>query len=261
MAGMSSHEVDRTVDAIARRQHGVLTRQQARDAGLTVRMIDTRLASGAWIALARGIYAFAAHPATWHRQLKAAELSIPGSAVSHRAAAALHGLEGFRPGRIELTATPTSSGRSPLAVVHRRATVPSTSIDHIAVVRLPRVLLDLAGQLDPPRWSAVLDDALVGRRTTLADVPREYELLAPTKCRGVGAVRSVLDHLVDGIVPAANELERALRRVLDDPRLPVATHQSAFPVVARCAVPGGRVPSRHSAHHRGRRSALAHPRG
>ena len=178
---MSSHEIDRTIDSIARRQHGVLTRRQAREAGMTVRMIDIRLASGAWIGLARGVYALAAHPATWRRQLKAAELSVPGAAVSHRAAAALHGLEGFRPGRIELTAAPTSSGRSPLAVVHRRASVPATSIDGIAVVRLPRVLVDLAGQLPVARWSAVVDDAVVNRRVSLDALRREYEHLAPTK--------------------------------------------------------------------------------
>ena len=43
MAGMSSHEIDRAIDTIARRQHGVLAPgPQAPDAGMTVRMIDTR---------------------------------------------------------------------------------------------------------------------------------------------------------------------------------------------------------------------------
>ena len=113
--------------------------------------------------------------------------------------------------------------------MHRRGSVPTTTIDHIEVVRLPRVLLDLAGELPLPRWSAVVDDAVVNRRVSLDDLRREYEELAPTRCRGIGTVRWLLDDRADGQVPAANDLERALRRVLDDQRLPDASHQSAFP--------------------------------
>jgi very-short-patch-repair endonuclease len=226
---MSGGAVDRAIERLARRQHGVFSRAQAEHLGATRRMVERRRQSGAWLRLAAGVYALASHPATWHRQLKAAELTIPGAAVSHRAAASLHGLPGFTPCRIELSVPPTGSARSRLAVVHRRATVPKVMVDGISVVALPRVLVDLAARLPREHWTATFDQAVVDRRVTVDSLRREYELLVPTRCRGIGIVRGVLEERVDGRVPDANELERALRRLLDDPRLPPAQYQAPFP--------------------------------
>jgi very-short-patch-repair endonuclease len=220
---------DRAVEQLARRQHGAFSRAQAVRAGVTPRMIDSRLQSGAWLALARGVYAHAAHPATWRRQVKAAELSVPGSAISHRAAAVLHDLAGFRPGRIDLTAAPPAPPRSSLASVHRRSSVPATHIDGIATTTLSRTVIDLAGVVEPSRWAALVDEVVVARRASVAELQREYERLMATRCRGIGVAGRGLANRSEGEVPAASELERVLRKVLDDPRLPPAEHQVAPP--------------------------------
>ena len=226
---MPGPEPDRAIERLARRQHGVFTRAQAMRAGLTPRMIERRVTSGTWIRLARGIYAHAAHPPTWRRQVKAAELSVAGAVVSHRTAAALHGLPGFRPGRIEVTTHARVSGRSSLAVVHRRATVPATIVDGIATTTIARTIIDVAGQVPATQLAAAFDDLVVSRRVRVDDVRAEYERVASGSCPGSSAMRRLLTQRVDGEVPAANELERVLRSVLDDPQLPPADHQVALP--------------------------------
>ena len=98
-SAMTSNELDRKLDAIARRQHGVFHRRQVIEVGFTRRMIEHRRSIGAWVTLAPSVYALASHPFTWLRQAKAAELGIPGAAVSHRAAAVLHRHPRLPPGR------------------------------------------------------------------------------------------------------------------------------------------------------------------
>jgi hypothetical protein len=117
------NEADRIIDATARRQHGAFSREQALAAGLTPRMIDHRRASGAWSTLARSVYALSSHPFTWLQQAKAAELSVPGAALSHGAAAFLHGIPGARAGGLDLTMPPGRHGTSRIATVHRCRTL------------------------------------------------------------------------------------------------------------------------------------------
>ena len=226
---MTAHHIDRAVEALARRQHGTFHRSQVLELGGTAAMIDHRLSSGGWLKLVPGVYALAAQPFTWRRQVKAAQLSVRGAAVSHRAAAVLHGVDGFRPGAIDLTAPPDAAGRSRLAEVHRRKSFPTTVVDGIVVTTLARTLVDLAAQLEPARYEATFDDLLVGRAVRLDQVVAEYERVAPDRPRGSGLVAQVLRARSDGEAPAANELERALDGVMRDPRLPPSHRQAPAP--------------------------------
>ena len=226
---MSTHDLERALERLARRQHGVFRRDQAAALGFSPRMIQHRLACGAWIRLAAAIYALASAPSTWKRQVKAAELSLAGAVISHRAAAVLHGVDGFKPGAIDITVARTGPSRSPWAVVHRRRSTPSTIVDRITTTTLPRTVLDLAGQVPAWKLAASFDDLVVSRRLCVEDLRAEYDLVASTRCRGIGVIRWLLDDRVDGELPAANELERALRRVLSHPEIPATDHQAHFP--------------------------------
>ena len=55
MAGQVSN-VERTIAALARRSHGVVTRRQLLAAGITAPEIDYRLPRGDLIAVFRGVY-------------------------------------------------------------------------------------------------------------------------------------------------------------------------------------------------------------
>jgi len=101
-----------------RRHHGIISRQQARDLGLTDRQIDRRTASRAWIPLHSGVYRLAAVPATWESRLLAAVLATGGLA-SHRCAAALWRLEPFVAPRIEVAMSHGARRRPMGVLVHQ----------------------------------------------------------------------------------------------------------------------------------------------
>jgi hypothetical protein len=74
-------------------QSGVVSRQQARDAGWPEATIDGRLRSGIWRRLHRGAYATFTGDISRAARLWAVVLSVgPGATLSHETAAELHGL-------------------------------------------------------------------------------------------------------------------------------------------------------------------------
>ena len=102
---------------LARSQHGLIIREQAKAAGYSHNQIQKRLARGTWLVAERGIYRLASHPDSWLTGVLAATLSTGGIA-SHRTAGGLDGIRRLRP---EVT-VPISSAR-----VSRRATIHRTT--------------------------------------------------------------------------------------------------------------------------------------
>jgi len=94
-------------------QSGVVSRQQATDAGITAKAIERRLGSGAWQRLHTGAYAtFTGKPSREAKLWAAVLRAGAGAALSHESAAEIHGLidkpstqihvsvpEGRRPGQ------------------------------------------------------------------------------------------------------------------------------------------------------------------
>ncbi|MET0420348.1 MAG: type IV toxin-antitoxin system AbiEi family antitoxin domain-containing protein [Acidimicrobiia bacterium] len=92
---------------IASRQHGLVTRSQLAELGITTRRIDRALARGTIIRRRRGVYAIAGAPNTWEQEVLAACLACGTSArASHRSAAVLWRLDGFARDTIEVTVAP-----------------------------------------------------------------------------------------------------------------------------------------------------------
>ncbi len=112
---------DRLIDQVAAKQHGVFSRKQALDAGLTSEAIDWRIQTGRWQRLAAGVYANQATKATWERQLQACLLAKGGSVVAGHSAAVLHRIEGFSPGRPTVMASSEVSPRISIGRLIRSA--------------------------------------------------------------------------------------------------------------------------------------------
>src|SRR5438132_2596682 len=95
--------VDKRVAAIAAKQHGVFTRVQARRCDAADGAIRWRLRAGRWERLHPSVYRLAGAPKTWRQQAMAACLFLgPRAASSHRAAAVLRGLLGFKRAQLEV---------------------------------------------------------------------------------------------------------------------------------------------------------------
>src|SRR5260370_37818914 len=78
---------EQAASTTARRQHGLITRAQAREIGISDDAVDWRLRNGLWQRGHRGVLRLPGAPSTGRQAIMAACPSVPGSTASHRGAA------------------------------------------------------------------------------------------------------------------------------------------------------------------------------
>ncbi|MGI8808164.1 MAG: type IV toxin-antitoxin system AbiEi family antitoxin domain-containing protein [Acidimicrobiales bacterium] len=200
--------MDAHVAGIATRQHGLFSRAQAVEAGATMATIRSRLDAGRWVRVGPGVYRIAGVPVTWNqRALAACLVAGHGAVVSHRSAAVVWGISGFRPGPLEITVPPGRSNRNALARVHR-SPVDGVRREGIPVTRPARTVADLAGVVSGARLEEAVDDALCRRLCRLDEVT------APAGRRGSAALRTVLEAWNGDALPDGVAEMRVVRRLL-----------------------------------------------
>jgi len=155
---------------VASRQYGLVSRQQARETGLSRTQIWWLLARGSLIRVLPSVYQAAAAPETWPQPLMAASLWAKGKAVvSRQAAAALWEFENYWRNRVELSGLSVLS--SPPGVdyhrVRRLAPADITVRRGIRVTSVARTILDLAALVSPQTLERTLDEALRKQMVTL----------------------------------------------------------------------------------------------
>lgn len=132
-------------------QHGVVTRCQLLEAGLSSEAIGRALAAGRLRPVFRGVYAVGHLALRREGWLMAALLACgPDSAISHRTAGVALGIEGGPRFPIHVT-TRTDRGRKQERLsVHRQCLVPQETcdLDGLRVTTAPRTIVDRAGSLD-----------------------------------------------------------------------------------------------------------------
>jgi very-short-patch-repair endonuclease len=204
---------------LAARQHGVVTRGQLLDAGVSDKAMERRLASGHLVRLHRGVYAVG------HAQLRpegrwlAAVLAAGGAALSHRSAAALHGIhEGT--GAIDVTTTRRVAVRG--VVVHRTTVLDDRDVmtrRGVPVTTLPRTLVDLAGILTAEQLGKLLRET--DRRGRLDPAALRAALTRTSGRPGAPALRAALaEHQRLATSLTLSELEDAFIALLDAESLP-----------------------------------------
>lgn len=224
-------EIDRRIDGLAAKQFGVFSRQQAFELGASERFVKRRLHEKYWLRPVPAVYMLTRSPGTWKRQCKIGELSIDGAAIAGFSAAALHELPGFRPGTIELLAPVNSYCTHPFATLHRYAGAALTMVDGIRVTTISQSLFDVAKRVSPWRLERAMDDALLGKRISSADLDERLQFYAGSRRPGLPRIRPlVLERLDDGWTPPESELEALLAAVLGRiPGVPRIVRQAAFP--------------------------------
>ena len=205
-----------------KRQHGVITRAQALKAGMTRAQIDRCLCSGRWVSEARGVYRHAAASLSPLSRLMAACLAHDGLA-SHRSAAALHGIEGFKLDRIDVT-VPRGKRPSIAGVrLHQSSQMKlakPTERQGVLCTGRARTVLDLAGVIPSRRLAGVIDAVLRDGLLRLGDLYGVLAAHARQGRHGCVALRSVLDEcLGDDPIPLS-EWSRMVEDLLTDSGLP-----------------------------------------
>ena len=149
-------------------------RSEAISAGWSRSSIDHRARTGEWTRIHRGIFAAGDGGDPWRSRLAAHLLrGGPDSAISHRAAARLHGFDGFDESTFEDLLVPMSSSfRRPPAM--RSATLESTDVTTmlgLTVTNKVRTLLDLGRFAAADELELALESALRSKPTT----PHEWD--------------------------------------------------------------------------------------
>lgn len=206
---------DQAIAVLVAGQYGVFSRDQAFAAGASERLIGRRLAEGSWLKHDTSVYGLPGYPGTWLRQLKIAELGTRDAAIAGRAAAALHELTGFRPGRPEIAVPLTVTSRSKFAVVHRYAGARTTTVKGLRVTTIAQTLFDLGARVAPWTLERAMDDALLAGRVAIDDLEERLAAYRGSRRHGLALLRALLDERrADGWQPPESELEAVAAEVL-----------------------------------------------
>jgi predicted transcriptional regulator of viral defense system len=143
--------IDRRIAALAEAQHGVVAAGQLIEVGFSRTAIKRRVADGLLRRIHRGVYAFGLLTKPRGRWMAAVLALGPRALLSHREAAALHGLLSSGRSRTDVTVPGRARQRQGIDVHATQAlhVDDRASIDGIPVTSVARTLLDLA-ELVPP---------------------------------------------------------------------------------------------------------------
>jgi very-short-patch-repair endonuclease len=210
---------------LARRQHGVVSRAQLLELGMSSEAIRHRLASGRLHRHARGIYAVGRPELSRRGHLMAAVLVCgPRARLSHRSAAELWGILPASARRIEVAVPASVNRRHPRIRVHRQVGLGPGSmrvVDGIRVADPVSTLVDLASLLTPRRLEAAVNEA---GQLDLVDPERLRAALDAHPARpGLGRLRRMLDR--ETFVMTDTELERRVLRLVRGAALPLPETQ------------------------------------
>lgn len=218
---------DRALDQYAAHQYGCFSLTQAQRAGLTPKMVETRLQTGAWIRLGPKVCTLASAPPKWERQMAAALLTKQDAIAAGRAAAYLHGFDGFGPVRPVIMIDRSQNASSPLARVIRSNRFESVGRERrrgFVVTDEAETVMTLARDLTPDQLERLVDWLLARRSCTTDELIRVVRL--SERVPGVVRLRPIVEHRSpDAYQPPTSELERLLFRLLDGPDLPPCTRQ------------------------------------
>lgn len=139
----------------------------------------------------------------------------PGAVASFRSAAALHKLDGFEPGTVEVS-VPKQRRHHTKMMLHRVLVAPTqaTSVDGIPVTSAARTLRDLLPTLEPARAERVLGYALRKGLVSLGSRQRLVDGDGGSGHRGVRAVLAMLRARDPAYQPSASELQTRTRQWL-----------------------------------------------
>jgi very-short-patch-repair endonuclease len=167
-------ELATPLSELAAGQHGVVSVRQLTALGLDKDAVRRRVRDGRLHLLHRGVYAVGHTRLTREGYWIAAVLgSGPGSALSHRSAAALWGIRPTAAARVEVTVPRNSGYRATASVmIHRPVKLAMTTMrDGIRVTTPTQTLIDLSSVLPRPALERALEAADGLRLLDVASLP------------------------------------------------------------------------------------------
>ncbi len=216
----------RAVLELAASQYGSFNRRQAADRNVTSRRLRRAELCGELRRPLPDVFVLTAAPVTWHQQLKVQTL-LGQAVASHRAAAHLHGLDGFGSSALEVCIPRDDERLERKVRTHSwRRTEPEdlVEIDGIPCTSVARTLVQLGSVVARWRVEKALDSALRSGVSAVWIEDTLERLWRPGKT-GAGTLRRIIDDPRRlGALPDS-WFERLLQQALDAPGLPPAELQ------------------------------------
>jgi very-short-patch-repair endonuclease len=215
---------DRALAELAARQHGVVARRQLAALSMTETMVRDRIARGRLIRVHRGVYAVGHDRLRREGHWMAAVLAVgDGALLSHRDAAALHGLR--PPGdhaRWEVTTTGRAGSTGSIRVFRTTLVAADrTTVDGIPATTVARTLVDLAGVVPARQLRKALDEAERRRCVDFAEIEDALGRTSRRNGNGHAAMRRALHDLrTTAVSLTRSELEDRFLALLDAHALP-----------------------------------------
>jgi very-short-patch-repair endonuclease len=185
-------------DELASSQHGVISRGQALNYGVTRHGIQGLLETRRWIRVLPGVYRLAGAPETWRQRLVASLLwAGKEAAISDTSAAALLRLDGFHPGTVEISVTRALKSPMPWLVVHHVKAFGEADVmklDGIRVTTPARIVVDLAGRLEQSALLDLVDDCL--RRRFFSVTRLRWQVRQIRSKPGLRSLKKILENPV-----------------------------------------------------------------
>jgi hypothetical protein len=182
------------VAALARRQHGVVSREQMRRLGLSDDRIDGLVRDRRIRRMFRGVYAVGGPYLGERGRLHAAALACsPGAVISHRSAAFLLEIGATSPAVVDVI-SPGQAGRRIDGIRFHDVPYPSRAergqLDGIPCTSPARTIVDLAGTYGEAKLRETVERAATERLLDLAAI--DAILAAGPRRRGAPCLRRVL---------------------------------------------------------------------
>ncbi|MBL8909180.1 MAG: DUF559 domain-containing protein [Archangium sp.] len=218
-------------------QHGVISRKQALECGLTPRELSRRCTARRFVRVFPTVFRIEGAPETYHQQLKALSLWLgSGFAISHRTAARLHGFARFSDEEVIEAVCTRNVRKRKGAKVHRIDSLDHrdvSSIDGLRVTSPTKTILALAPTLAEHDLRSMLDEALRRKWTTLDRLESALKKVGELRSE-FGALARLIHEYQGGDGPTESELESMTLELIDMAGLP-------RPVKQRSVVVNGRV--------------------
>jgi hypothetical protein len=225
---MPSSRLSPDLSAVFAAQHGLITREQAEHHGLTRRMVVRRVAAGLLDEPAPRVLRLSGASPTWEQRVMGVTLSSGGRAVvSHRCAAALHGMDGFSRSIVEVSVTRPWRLRRAGTVVHQAQALEQqdlTAVAGIPVTGVARTLADLGSVVDRAQVERALDD--VRRRgISLRWIQATAERLHRPGQAGTRVLLALIETARTEPTVRGSWFERLVEDCLRSPELPALVRQ------------------------------------
>jgi hypothetical protein len=203
-------------------QLGLISRADMIARNIKSALVSSRLRDGSLVPIYRGVYRFRGAPDSFQqRALALAMYGGPGCAISHFAAAFLHGLQGMeQPNTLDLLVPASVQIKPRGARVHRtREPFQIYKIDDlIPTTSLARTLIDLSEHLDLPKLEKVLNSGWRMKPTIGPWLRSELQKLKRTNKRGLDLLIPMVHRLDGGGLDS--DLEVDAERMIRDAGLP-----------------------------------------